>query len=162
MLRINQWQMKQEQKLICGHIAKQGTTAYAITFVVCGDDVSRTTQASVHTLQSMRQEPWRPSVLYQLWHGLWGNKRQQADINMEPQVANLEGSLPLGQTTGFIAPRRIQLDCGHTVNAGDMYHVTSVYTCGREGAWPLKILLSCFKFLQKPSAVQADRVQVSA
>lgn len=44
----------------------------------------------------------------------------------------------------YTAQKELTLDCGHTVKAGDTYHVTSVFTCARELRWPLNILLACF------------------
>lgn len=44
----------------------------------------------------------------------------------------------------YTAKQELTLDCGHTVQAGDTYHVTSVFTCSRELRWPLNILLACF------------------
>ena len=147
MFRINEWQMRREQKLSCGHTAEQGSTAFAITLVVCEHDVARTTETCVRTLESMRAEPWKPSFLYQLWHFLWGKKRQKklASTNLSHALDTKRGT-PLGKTTCFIARQKLTLDCGHTVKAGELYRFTSVYTCGQEGVWPLTVLLSCFRF----------------
>jgi hypothetical protein len=76
MLRINEWQVKRIQRLACGHTVNRGAVAYSITFVVCAHDVAQTTQACTQALQARRQEPWRPSLLYRLWHFLWGKKTE--------------------------------------------------------------------------------------
>jgi hypothetical protein len=48
------------------------------------------------------------------------------------------------QVKDYVAKREMKLDCGHTVQAGEAYHVISVFTCDHEGRWPLNILLACF------------------
>lgn len=163
MLRVNKWQLRRPQKLSCGHTAKQGEAAFAITLIVCESDVARSTEACVQALQTMRPEPWRPSFLYQLWHFLWGKKRQTKPASsVLSHASETKRPTPWGQSRRFRARQSMTLDCGHLVTAGEAYQFTSVYTCGQEGAWPRSVLLACFRLLQQSSAGQADRVPVSA
>jgi len=48
------------------------------------------------------------------------------------------------QVKDYTAKQELHLDCGHTVKTGEAFHVTSVFTCDREGTWPLRILMACF------------------
>jgi hypothetical protein len=59
------------------------------------------------------------------------------------------------QVKHYTAKREMKLDCGHTVNTGEAFHVTSVFTCDREGSWPLKILMACFYVARHNEAQQA-------
>ena len=67
------------------------------------------------------------------------------------------------QVKNYTAKQELKLDCGHTVNAGEAFHVTSIFTCDREGNWPLKILMACFAVARRkqPSGTtaQADKPQ---
>lgn len=153
MLRVNKWQMKRPQKLSCGHSAEQGDTAFAVTLLVCEHDLSRTTAACVHALKEMRQESWRPSLLYRLWHFLFGrkNRKTQAHRGISFEENPKQLSL-LGQTRYFIARRDIALDCGHTVKSGELYQFTNFYSCEQESACPSAVLLSCLPILPQSSA----------
>jgi hypothetical protein len=44
----------------------------------------------------------------------------------------------------YTAKNEMRMDCGHIVKAGETFHVSSVFTCDREGSWPLKVLMACF------------------
>lgn len=48
------------------------------------------------------------------------------------------------QVKDYTAKQELRLDCGHTVKAGEAFHVTSVFSCDREGPWALRILMACF------------------
>lgn len=70
------------------------------------------------------------------------------------------------QVKEYTAKRELRLDCGHTVQAGDTYAVTSVFTCKREGSWPRRILMACFDVARrkqtntvsaKPDPVREDK-----
>lgn len=58
------------------------------------------------------------------------------------------------QVKDYVAKRDMKLDCGHTVKTGEAYHVTSVFTCDREGSWPLKILMACFYVIRQKEQTQ--------
>lgn len=163
MLRIHEWPVKRAQRLACSHRVEPGSEAYMVTLVVCGHDVARTTQACVQGLRMLRQEPWRPSLLYRLWHFLWGKKKPKTQARSHlAQASDTPRRTPLGQTQCCIARQTLHLDCGHTVKAGESYQFTNLYTCGQEGVWPLTVLLACVRLWQQLSAVPADRVQGSA
>ena len=51
------------------------------------------------------------------------------------------------------AKEGLQLDCGHTIKAGETLVVTRVYTCEQESSWPLTVLMACFQVLQQAQAV---------
>jgi len=53
------------------------------------------------------------------------------------------------KTQEFKAKKTLRLDCGHTVNAGEPFLTTTVYTCRQEALWPLKILLACFQVIRE-------------
>jgi len=59
----------------------------------------------------------------------------------------------------------LQLDCGHTIKAGDPLVVTSVYTCEQESSWPLTVLMACFQVLQQeqaaPQPKPVQKIQVT-
>lgn len=169
MLRINEWQVKSEQKLACGHTVARGTVSYTISFVVCPDDVTcmpQMIQACFQSLKTQSQALWHPPLLYRLWHFLWGKKQKQG--RSESNQVGLVGavtSLPeedypntMAQTKRFTARRELTLDCGHTVKAGEVFQVTSTYTCQQEGNWPLRILLACFA-AQKQQSVTKPTAQ---
>ena len=65
----------------------------------------------------------------------------------------------------YTAKQDLTLDCGHTVKAGDVYHVTSVFTCARELRWPLNILMACFAVARRKETrgepQQQDKPQVN-
>jgi hypothetical protein len=52
----------------------------------------------------------------------------------------------------YTAKQELTLDCGHTVKAGETYHVTSVFTCARELRWPLNILMACFAVAKRKAS----------
>lgn len=52
----------------------------------------------------------------------------------------------------FKATRTLKLDCGHTVKEGESFVMTNLFTCGKEGAWPLTILMACFQVMQEKRA----------
>lgn len=57
----------------------------------------------------------------------------------------------------------LQLDCGHTLKAGETLVVTSVYTCEKEQHWPLTILLACLQVLSRnQTATQPGSGTISA
>ena len=43
----------------------------------------------------------------------------------------------------FTAQRDMHMDCGHLVKTGETFHVSSVFTCDKEGSWPLRVLMAC-------------------
>jgi hypothetical protein len=61
------------------------------------------------------------------------------------------------QVKDYTAKQELKLDCGHTIHAGDLFHVTSIFSCNREGNWPLRILMACFAVAgrKQPSATPA-------
>lgn len=59
----------------------------------------------------------------------------------------------------YTANREMRMDCGHTVKAGEPFHVTSVFTCDREGAWPLRVLMACFAPRGKAQPDKATKKQ---
>lgn len=177
MLRINEWQVKREQKLACGHTVERGAISYTIMLAVCADDVTCLPQmilACFESVKSQTQVLWQPSLLYRLWHFLWGKKPEQARSDAsQPAVVKAvtnssnEGEvIPMAQTKRFTANRELKLDCGHTIKTGESFQVTSIYTCNQEGAWPLKILLACFAVLKQQQSVkpaaQAEKPQTTA
>lgn len=56
------------------------------------------------------------------------------------------------KTQEYKAKKTLKLDCGHTVNEGEPFFTTTVYTCRQEALWPLKILLACFHVIQEKKA----------
>lgn len=58
------------------------------------------------------------------------------------------------QTKAYTAKRTLKLDCGHTIQAGESFVATTIYTCPKENAWPLKILLACLRMTQPKKAEQ--------
>ena len=62
------------------------------------------------------------------------------------------------QVKDYTAKQELNLDCGHTVKTGEAFHVTSVFTCDREGTWPLRILMACFAVARRkqPTATPAQ------
>lgn len=63
------------------------------------------------------------------------------------------------------AKEGLQLDCGHTIKAGDTLVVTSVYTCEYESSWPLTVLMACFQILQQrqadPQPAPVNKIQAT-
>jgi hypothetical protein len=53
------------------------------------------------------------------------------------------------QSKSYTAHRPLRLDCGHSVNAGESFIVTRVFSCAQEANWPLRILLACFAVIQQ-------------
>lgn len=166
MLRISEWQVKQEQKLACGHTVDGGASSYTIMLVVCREDatcLSQMIQACFDSLRSNTQTSWQPPLLYRLWHYLWGKKPHQAHPQANPPALveavinspNESEVIPMAQTKRFTAQRELKLDCGHMVKTGEPFQVTSIYTCHQEGSWPLKILLACFTVLRQQQAVKS-------
>lgn len=61
------------------------------------------------------------------------------------------------QVKDYVAKRELRLDCGHTVQTGETYHVTSVFTCHRELRWPLNILMACFAVARRKETAGATQ-----
>ena len=61
----------------------------------------------------------------------------------------------------YTAKNEMRMDCGHIVNAGETFHVSSVFTCDREGSWPLRILMACLspKAKAQPAETPAEPEQ---
>lgn len=68
------------------------------------------------------------------------------------------------QLKHYTAKHAMRMDCGHTIQTGEAFHVASVFTCDREGSWPLKVLMACFtpKAKQEPHAVTAQPTKEQA
>ena len=62
----------------------------------------------------------------------------------------------------FTAQRDMHMDCGHLVKTGETFHVASVFTCDKEGSWPLRVLMACLapkaKAPQDPTPDRQDPV----
>jgi hypothetical protein len=54
----------------------------------------------------------------------------------------------------YTAKRTLKLDCGHTIQTGESFTATTVYTCQQENVGPLKILMACFGMIQQKKAGQ--------
>lgn len=63
------------------------------------------------------------------------------------------------QTKTWTAKRTLKLDCGHTINPGDQFMVTTVYSCKREAPWPWRILMACFNVIQQKRQEQTKQTQ---
>lgn len=168
MLRIKEWQVKNEQKLACGHTVAGGTVSYTISLVVCAEDATclpQMIQACFQSLKTQSQALWHPPLLYRLWHFLWGRKQQQGRsdkpqrgfIGAVTSLPDKENTQPMAQTKRYTARQELKLDCGHAAKAGEIFQVTSIYTCQQEGAWPLKILLACFAVLNQQQTSKAAK-----
>lgn len=166
MLRINEWQVKKEQKLACGHTVTGGTVSYTISLIVCAEDATclpQMIQACFQSLKTQSQALWHPPLLYRLWHFLWGKKPKQGRsdppqrglLGAVTSLPDEEHSLSMAQTKRFTAHRELKLDCGHTAKAGEIFQVTSIYTCQQEGTWPMRILLACFAVLNQQQAAKS-------
>jgi len=61
----------------------------------------------------------------------------------------------------YTAKNEMRMDCGHIVKAGETFHVSSVFTCDREGSWPLRILMACLspKAKAQPAETPAKEKQ---
>ncbi len=73
-------------------------------------------------------------------------------------ISSERGCIPYATAKALHSQHAMKMDCGHTIQTGEAFHVASVFTCDREGSWPLKVLIACFtpKAKQEPHAVTAQ------
>ena len=57
----------------------------------------------------------------------------------------------------YTAKNDMRMDCGHTVKAGETFHVNSVFTCDHEGSWPMRVLMACFSPRAKVQPEQPNK-----
>jgi hypothetical protein len=53
------------------------------------------------------------------------------------------------QIKHYTAKREVKLDCGHTVKAGEPFQINCIFTCAKDGTWPMRILMACFAVLKQ-------------
>lgn len=58
------------------------------------------------------------------------------------------------KTKEYAAKRSLKLDCGHTIQVGEPFLATTVYTCRQEVLWPLRILMACFQVIREKQGTQ--------
>lgn len=151
MFSIYEWEHpRRDTKLTCGH--KPTDKTYKVILSVCGHDLMVLPQAIETAFQA---KPTKPSLLYRLWHWCFGKKPKQPPRALEHRHSYPERKVnPMSQMKRYTVKARagLQLDCGHTIAAGQTLVVTSVYTCEQESSWPLTVLMACFQVLQQEQA----------
>lgn len=51
----------------------------------------------------------------------------------------------MAQVKRFTAKKDLQLDCGHSIKAGETFVVTSIYSCEKDAEWPLGVVRAAFE-----------------
>lgn len=63
------------------------------------------------------------------------------------------------QIKTFTAKRALKLDCGHQIQPGEPFIVTTVYSCKQESHWPWRVLAGCFHVIWQKREQQAKQTQ---
>lgn len=142
MMYITEWTPTFPVQVICGHTISAGQKACKLTISVCRDDVACLPQAIRAGLEAQQQATQKPSLLYLLWHKLFGKKPKKATVQQDAPV----------RTRKCVAKREIRLDCGHTVKTGSAVWENRLYTCQRESERSLAVLSACLRVLQQEQA----------